>query len=64
MAKKKIILMEHIWLVLSILTVTLFIYSTIVQGFKDSYILLIFSGISALMFLWRRNLRKNEDNSN
>jgi len=61
MAKKKILLMEHIWLAVAALTLVLFIYSAVVQGFKDSYVLLIFSGVSALMFLWRRNLRRNDN---
>jgi len=60
MAKKKVISMENIWFVLTLFTFGIFVYSTIIQGFKSSYILLIGSILCFLMFLWRRSMRQKE----
>ncbi len=64
MAKKKLFLMEHIWLFIAGLTFVFFVYNTVKQGFSESYIMLIFSALSILMFLWRRALRKKDEEKN
>jgi hypothetical protein len=61
MAKKKLLLMEYVWLGIAFLTFGVFVYSTIKQGFGESYIMLIFSAVSVLMYLWRKKLRKSEE---
>ena len=61
MAKKKILLMEHVWIGVALITLAVFIYTTIKQGFGKSYLMLIFSAISILMYLWRRKLRNSEN---
>ncbi|MBN2893365.1 MAG: hypothetical protein JXL97_15945 [Bacteroidales bacterium] len=60
MAKKKVMLMEHVWFGVGLAALTLFVINTISKGFSESYILLIFAGISFLMYLWRKNLRKKD----
>lgn len=56
--------MEHIWGGLAIITLIFFIYETIYTSFSHTYILLILSAVSALMYLWRKNLRKKEEKEN
>ncbi len=64
MVKKKPVLMEHIWLVISVMCLVFFVYNVIKIGFTESYILLIFSVISILMYLWRKALRKKDEQEN
>ncbi len=64
MAKNKVFLMEHVWFFVTVVTFAFFVYATIKQGFEKSYIMLILSGISFLMYLWRKTLRKKEENEN
>lgn len=61
MSKNKIILMEYVWATLAIVTLILFIYETFKTSFAHSYIMLILSAVSALMYLWRKSLRKKEE---
>ncbi len=61
MTKKKILLMEHIWLFLTVLLAVMFIYQTFQTGFSQSYVTLLLTAASALMYLWRHNLRKKEE---
>jgi len=61
MSRNKIFLMEHIWLALTVITLAFFVYATIKQGFSKSYIMLILSGLSFLMFQWRKALRKKDE---
>jgi len=59
--------MEQVWLVISIAALAIWVYSVIMDGFKDNFMLLVISGISFLMFLFRKYLRKNPrryENSN
>lgn len=60
MSKNKVFLMEHIWLALTVITLVFFVYATIKQGFSKSYIMLILSALSFLMFQWRKALRKKD----
>jgi predicted phage tail protein len=52
-------IMEYVWIVISIFSLALWIYSVMKEGFKDNFMLLIVSGISFLMFSVRRYLRRN-----
>ncbi|MDX2443715.1 MAG: hypothetical protein QNK30_07930 [Bacteroidales bacterium] len=52
-------LMEQVWIVISIFSLALWVYSVIKDGFKDNFMLLVISGISFLMYSVRRYLRKN-----
>jgi len=61
MAKNKFLLMEHVWLFVSVFTLIFFAYTTYKQSFQESYIMLIFSAIAFLMHLWRKTLRKKEE---
>ena len=61
MAKNKILLMEYIWLFLTVMLLIMFIYQTFTIGFSQSYITLILTLAAGLMYLWRHNLRKKED---
>ncbi len=61
MTKKKILLMEYIWLFLTVLLTVMFIYQTFTIGFSQSYLTLILAAASGLMYLWRHNLRKKEE---
>ena len=54
-------------MVISIAALAIWVYSVIMDGFKDNFMLLVISGISFLMFLFRKYLRKNPrryENSN
>lgn len=61
MAKNKILRMEHIWFVLTIVIFVYFIVETVLKGIQESYVLLILSFITGLMFLWRKALRKKDN---
>jgi hypothetical protein len=61
MSKKKVLMMEHIWLALTLISFTIFVIETIRKPFSETYVLLILAGISGLMFYWRRTMRKRED---
>ncbi len=57
--------MEYVWIVAFVLTFLMFLLRTINYGFRDGgSTMLIFSAMSLVMYLWRRQLRKNENNNN
>ena len=59
--KRQIRLMEYLWITLAVITLALFVVDLIKVGLKSSYTFLLLSIISFLMYLWRRALRKKEE---
>lgn len=53
--------MEHVWLIASVATLGFGIHATIYQGIGKSYIFGILLVFTVLMYFWRRNLRKNDE---
>lgn len=61
MAKKKVYLMEHVWMIVALASFVLFVVNTVKVGFSESYLLLIFTAVSLLMSFWRKSIRKKEE---
>jgi hypothetical protein len=60
MNKKVAFIAEIVWLVLFVGSLVYGVYETINKGFSNSYMLLIISLFSGLVYLYRRNQRKNQ----
>ncbi len=54
-------ILESLWLVLSLICLGTGVYNTLQNGFRDSVLFFIFALIALLMYLLRRNMRKNKD---
>ncbi len=61
MAKNKAFIMEHVWLVVTLISIGFGIHATITQGIEKSYVFGILAIFSILIYFWRRNLRKNDE---
>ena len=59
--KTKVSLMEIVWLVVAGISLGFFTDAMIRFGWSKARIFLLFVGLSLLMYLWRRALRKSED---
>ena len=62
MAKNKAFIMEHVWLMVTVISIGFGIHATIKEGIGEGYVFGIIALFSIALFFWRRNLRKNEDN--
>ncbi len=58
--KTKVSLMEIVWLVVAGLSLGFFIDAMVRTGWHKASMFLVFAGISILMYLWRRSLRRSE----
>lgn len=58
MKRKLTFALELIWLLVMVAALLAAISKTIKTGFSDSILLYVISGIAALMYGWRRYLRK------
>lgn len=57
--------MEYVWITFFVLTFVMFLTMTLNHKFDEGGgKMLIFSIICALMYFWRRQLRKNENKKN
>ncbi len=52
--------MEIVWLIVAGVSLGFFVHAMINVGWHKAYVFLIFVGLSLLMYLWRRSLRKSE----
>lgn len=60
MNNKLTYILEIVWLVAAILSLIAGVHKTIYLGINGSYFLFIITFISVIMYLGRRNLRKNK----
>ncbi len=63
MNKKGTIILEFVWLALTIFGVAIGSYKVATTGFKDSYVFFIIAAIAAFMYILRRAMRKFTDNN-
>ena len=63
MNKKGTIILEFVWLALTIFGAAIGSYKVATTGFKDSYVFFIIAAISAFMYMLRRAMRKFSDNN-
>lgn len=63
MNKKGTIILEFVWLGLTIFGAITGSYKVATTGFKDSYIFFIIAAIAAFMYMLRRAMRKFTDNN-
>ncbi|WP_372752002.1 hypothetical protein [Labilibaculum sp.] len=61
MKQKLPFILELIWLLVMITGLLAAISKTLTVGFSDSILLYVISGIAALMYGWRRYLRKSQE---
>ncbi len=59
--KKRISLMEYVWLGVAAVSLGFFIDAQIRYGWHKARTFLLFVGIALLMYLWRRMIRKSEE---
>jgi membrane protein implicated in regulation of membrane protease activity len=59
MKHKLTFILEIIWLLVMVAALFAAISKTLKTGFSDSILLYVISGIAALMYGWRRYLRKS-----
>jgi|GEM_PF-4399179 hypothetical protein len=57
---KRSIILEKMWLFISIIVLFIAIYETYHKHISETYPLFIISGISAMMFALRKNIRQNK----
>ncbi len=53
--------MEILWICMGIMCLIIAIIRNVRYGFGEAQAMYVFAALSALMFLWRRHLRKNEE---
>ncbi|MBQ5403131.1 MAG: hypothetical protein IIU11_02010 [Bacteroidales bacterium] len=53
--------MEILWICFFVLCLLLAVLITVKSGFSEALVMYICSGVSFLMFYWRRSLRKSEE---
>ncbi|MBO4772495.1 MAG: hypothetical protein J5595_08145 [Bacteroidales bacterium] len=53
--------MEILWICTGIMCLTVAIIRNVRFGFDEAKAMYIFAALSALMYLWRRSLRKKEE---
>jgi hypothetical protein len=63
MNKKGTIILEYVWLALTIFGVVIGSYKVATTGFKDSYVFYVIAAIAAFMYMLRRAMRKFTDNN-
>lgn len=51
-------ILEIIWLIVMVVALIVAIHKTINDSFSDSIMLYVIAGIAALMYSWRRYMRK------
>jgi len=60
MVKNKAFIMEHVWLMITAISIGFGIHATIKEGIGVGYVFGIIAVFSIMLFFWRRSLRKNE----
>lgn len=63
MFKKGTLILEYVWLTLSIIAVLIGSYKVIYFGFNQSYVFYIIAAIAAFMYMLRRSMRKFLENN-
>ncbi|MBL4560003.1 MAG: hypothetical protein JKX79_03355 [Labilibaculum sp.] len=61
MKQKLPYILEIIWLIVMVVGLVAAIHKTINSSFSDSTILYIIAGIAALMYAWKRYMRKLQE---
>ncbi len=59
--KARMSLMEYVWLTVAFISAVMSVDAYFRYGFSRAKTFLIFVGISLLMYLWRRSIRKNDE---
>ncbi len=54
--------MEVLWLCMAVMCLIIAVIRTVKFCFEEGTAMYIGSALCVLMFLWRRNIRKNEEN--
>lgn len=54
--------MEVLWLCMAVMCLIIAVIRTVKLSFEEGTVMYIGSALCVLMFLWRRNIRKNEEN--
>lgn len=52
---------ELLWIAFCVVCLVVAIIRTVKYGFNEGVAMYCFSGVSLLMYLWRRSLRKSEE---
>jgi len=60
--KTKVSFMEIVWLFVAIIIIVFMINAVLLSDWKNAKILAVLFFLSVMMFLWRRALRKSENN--
>jgi len=55
---------EYMWLLAAVVCFITGIHQTFTQGISNSYVFFIFTALALLLYLLRRNHRKNKDYEN
>ncbi len=61
MEKKRKSIMEYVWLVVAIISLGFGVHATIHKGIGESYVFGIMFIFTVLIYFWRRNLRRKEE---
>lgn len=64
MEKKRKHPMEILWICMAIFCLAYAILRNIKFGFEEAKMMYLFSALSVIMLLWRRHLRKKEEEKN
>ncbi|MBI5538606.1 MAG: hypothetical protein HY951_00995 [Bacteroidia bacterium] len=64
MNKKGTVILEYVWLALTIFGAVTGSYKVVTTGFKESAVFFIIAAISAFMYMLRRAMRKFSDHNN